>query len=79
MGKIILGIEHLRCPRCGRMNAVAVHSDLPARDWMTCRFCSYRAIINFIPILDKYGLPHGLSRPERRQFGRHLKKEIAKI
>jgi len=79
MGRIILGIERLRCPRCGRMNVVAVHSDLPERDWMTCRFCGYKAIINYVPILEKYGLPHGLSRPERRQFGRHLKKEIAKI
>jgi len=79
MAKIILGIEHLRCPRCGRINAVEIHSDLSKRDWLICRFCGYRAVINFAPILDKYGLSHAMSRPERRDFGKHLQKDLTKI
>ena len=79
MGKIILGLEQLRCPRCRRFNTVEVHSDLPERDWLTCDFCGYKALLNFNPILDKYGLPLGLSREEKRDIGRHLKQNISKI
>jgi phage FluMu protein Com len=76
MGKIILGIEHLRCPRCRRMNAVEIHSDLPARDWMTCRWCGYKAIVNYEPILDKYCTSTKLSRAERRNTSAWLQKEL---
>ena len=79
MGKIIIGVEILHCPRCGRVNIVEIHSDLPERDWLTCRGCDYRALLNFCPILDKYGLPLGLSREEKRDIGRHLKQNISKI
>jgi len=79
MGRIILAMERLRCPRCQQMNIVEIHSDLPARDWLICQYCGYKAILNFAPILDKYGLPHGLSRPEKRDFGKHLKKDLIKI
>ena len=78
-GKFYLGTEILRCPRCKGQNKVEIHSDLPEMDWLICIFCGYKAIINFIPILDKYGLPHGLSRPENRQIGRHVKQNLQKI
>lgn len=78
-GKIILGIETLRCPRCRFPNRVEIHSDLPAEDWLTCKFCGYKAVLYFRPILKKYGLPQGMSLAERRSFGRHLKKDIAKL
>ena len=79
MGKIILGVETLRCPRCGRPNQVEVHSDLPDRDYLSCRFCGYRAKISFAPILDKFGLPHGLSQDEKWGMSRYIKTEIDKI
>lgn len=78
-GKIYLGTEILRCPRCKGQNRVEVHSDLPEQNWLICVACGYKAIIDFIPILDKYGLPHGLSKPEKRQIGRHLKQNLKKI
>lgn len=78
-GKIILGIEILRCPQCNIQTHVEIHSDMPAHDWLACRGCGYRAILDYAPFLVKYGLPGGMSRPERRSFGRHLKRDIAKI
>lgn len=74
-----LGTETLRCPRCRKPVSIEIHTDLPDRDWLSCSGCDYRAVIDFIPILDKYGLPHGLSRPEKRQFAEHLQKNIAKL
>lgn len=78
-GKIILGTERIRCPRCGRINSFEIHSDLPARDLRACGACGYAAVIDFTPILDKYGIPPGLSKPEKRQVSRHLKGNIAKL
>jgi len=78
-GKILLGIETLKCPVCRTENRIEVHSDLPAQDMLTCRGCSYSAILNYGPILKKYGLQPEMSRPERRDFGKHLQSDIAKI
>lgn len=78
-GKIFLGIEILRCPKCRVLNKIKIFSDLPEKDWLICAFCGYKAIFNFSPILDKYGLPHGLNLQEKRQIARHLKKNIDKI
>ncbi len=78
-GRLHLGTEHLRCPRCKGINIVEIHTDHPASDWLICQFCGYKAIINFIPLLDKYGLPHGLSKPEMRDIGKHLKEDLAKL
>jgi hypothetical protein len=78
-GKILLGVETLHCPLCGWPNKIEIHSDLPAKDWLTCKKCGYRALLDYGPILKKYGLPQGLSRAERRTFGQHLKRDIAKI
>jgi len=52
---------------------------MPDKDYLTCSSCGFRGVINFKPMLDKCGLPHGLSRPEKRQFGRHLKADLEKI
>ena len=78
-GKIFLGTESLRCPKCGRVNHVEIHSDLPEKDYLTCRFCGYKAIVNLVPILDKYGIPHGASKIEKREVGEYLQKEVGKI
>jgi len=78
-GKIFLGIEILQCPQCRRPNEIEIFSDLPERDWLICKFCGYKAILNFSSILDRYGLPHGLNRNEKRQIARHIKKNIDKI
>jgi len=78
-GSVLLGEETLGCPRCKYPNRIQINSDLPEKDYLTCRKCGYRAMINFTPILDKYGLPDGLSRAEKRQLGRHLKDVISKI
>lgn len=77
-GRIDLGTEYLACPSCRKMVAVKIHTDLPERDWVACK-CGYRALLNFIPILDKYGLPHGLSRPEKRQLADHLQRNVARL
>ena len=79
MGKIFLGIETLYCPNCRYPNMIEVHSDLPDRERLRCIRCGYSALVNFVPILDKYGLPHGLSRAEKRDIGCNLKKESNKI
>lgn len=76
--KLRLGIETFNCPRCRKPVSIEIHTDLPDQDWLACP-CGYRARVNFIPILDKYGLPHGLSRPEKRQLAEHLQRNIAKI
>jgi hypothetical protein len=36
-GKILLGVETLRCPLCGWPNKIEIHSDLPAKDWLTTK------------------------------------------
>lgn len=79
MGRIFLGIEKLRCPRCGQVNNVEIHSDLPERDYLSCGFCGYRAILNFAPIMDKYGVPRGTSKIEKREISQYLRSEISKI
>jgi len=79
MGRIIIGIERLKCPRCKRTNVFEIRSDLPERGWRECGACGYRAIMNFVPILDKYGIPHGASRIEKREIGEYLQRETAKI
>ena len=79
MAKIILGIERIRCPRCRRENLVEIHTDLPPKGWLVCGYCGKKGLIFYGPMLDKYGLIPGLSRPERRSFSKHLKKDIAKI
>ena len=78
-GKIHLGIETLRCPQCRFPNRVAIDSDLPAADYLTCARCGHRALLNLRPILQKYGLPEGLSREEKRDFSQHLQRDINKI
>ena len=78
-GKIHLGIETLRCPQCRCPNRVAIDSDLPAEDWLICAGCGYRVLLDLRPILKKYGLPAGLSREEKRDFGQHLQHDISKI
>lgn len=77
--KIILGIEKLRCPQCGAINLVEIHSDMPEQDNLVCGSCGYKALLDCKPLLDKYGLPHGLSRPEKRQTAKHLKQNIIKM
>lgn len=77
--KLFLGCESLRCPRCGRVNRVPVHTDLPDRQWLTCGGCGYRALLNCAPLLEKYGLLPGLNQSEKRTAGRYLQAEIAKI
>ncbi len=79
MGRIIIGVERIRCPRCGRINAFDIHSDLPELDRRACGACGYSAVINFAPILDKYGIPRGASRQEKRDLTRYLQKETTKI
>lgn len=78
-GKIHLGIETLRCPRCRFPNKVEITSDLPAEDWLTCAGCGYRALLDITPILRKYGLPAGLSIEEKRDFSKHLQADLNKI
>ena len=78
-GKIHLGIETLRCPRCQSPNLVEITSDLPAEDWLTCARCGYKALLDIRPILKKYGLPAGLTIEEKRDFSQHLQKDIDKI
>ena len=78
-GRIFLGIEALRCPRCGKVNRVEIHSDLPGRDYLSCAFCGYRAMLNFAPIMDKYGVPRGASKAERREMPQYLQSEVGKI
>ncbi|MBW2673202.1 MAG: hypothetical protein JRD89_07280 [Deltaproteobacteria bacterium] len=77
--RLYLGIEVLRCPRCKAAVSVPVHTDLPERVYLSCAGCNYRAMLNTAPILDKYGIPAGLSRAERRQTARHLQDNITKI
>ena len=79
MGKIILGIEKLRCPQCGTINLVDIHSDMPDQDNLICGSCGYKALLNCKPLLDKYGLPHGLSTGEKRQITKHLKNNISQM
>jgi len=79
MGKIIIGMEKIRCPRCRAANELEIHSDLPEKDYCKCCACGYRAIINFAPILEKYGILRGMSRPESRETARFLRAEINKI
>jgi DNA-directed RNA polymerase subunit RPC12/RpoP len=78
-GRIFLGREHLRCPRCKRQVSVDVHSDVPDQDWLTCQSCGYKALLNFRPLIDKYGVPPDSSIPERRDTGDYLQREVAKI
>jgi len=77
--KLYLGTEILWCPQCKGVVSIPVHSDMPERIYLSCRGCGYRAVLNTVPILDKYGLPHGLSQSERRQTATCLKNEVAKI
>jgi DNA-directed RNA polymerase subunit RPC12/RpoP len=79
MGRIILGMEKIRCPRCRRVNMVEIHTDLPKANWLTCAYCGHKALMYYGPLLEKYGLVPGLSRQENRQFGRHIKKDVAKL
>lgn len=79
MGKIIIGMEKIRCPRCRAINELEIHSDLPKKDYHKCRACGYRAIINFAPILEKYGILSGMSKPEIRETARFLRAEVDKI
>jgi len=76
---IVLGLEKLRCPRCRRVTVVEVHSDLPERDWLTCSFCGFKGLMDFRPVLSKYGLLHGMSKQERRDFSKHLKRDVNKL
>lgn len=78
-GKIHLGVETLCCPQCKFPNKVAIDSDQPAEDWLTCAKCGYAAILNLAPILEKYGLPAGLSTEEKRDFSLHLQEDLKKI
>ncbi|MCD6476168.1 MAG: hypothetical protein J7K85_07925 [Anaerolineaceae bacterium] len=78
-GRIFLGIEDLQCPRCGGVNHVKIHSDLPERDYLSCTFCGYRAMLNFAPIMDKYGVPRGASKAEKREITQYLRSEVGKI
>lgn len=78
-GKIHLGLETLCCPQCRYPNRVAIDSDQPAEDWLTCAGCGYRALLDVRPILRKYGLPVGLSTEEKRDFSHHLQQDISKI
>lgn len=74
-----LGTEIFKCPKCLGPVPIEIHTDLPEQDWLSCPTCGYRALVNTIPILDKYGLPHGLSLPEKRQLADHLQRNIAKM
>jgi len=76
---LLVGVETLSCPVCGRPNKIAVSLGMPERQWMTCAGCGYRGLLDLGPILAKYGLPAGLSRNEKIDFVRHLKKDVAKI
>jgi len=78
-GKIVLGIEVLRCPRCQTPNRVLIHSDLPVEEYIECGACKYRARLDFRQLLKKYGLPQGLSKSERRTLSRHLQTNVSKI
>ncbi|MCX5825387.1 MAG: hypothetical protein NTY86_18315 [Deltaproteobacteria bacterium] len=78
-GKIHLGIETLRCPRCKFLNKVEITSDLPVEDWLTCAQCHYKALLDIRPILQKYGLPQGLSVEEKRDFSNHLQRDLKKM
>jgi DNA-directed RNA polymerase subunit RPC12/RpoP len=78
-GKIHLGIETLRCPRCKFPNRVEITSDLPSEDWLTCAGCGYKALLDIRPILKKYGLPQGLSIEEKRDFSNHLQRDLKKM
>lgn len=76
---IYLGTEWLRCPVCRYPVRVDVMHDLPAEDWLRCPWCHYRAIMDYRPILDKYGIPHGVSKPEALDIARYLPREVARI
>jgi DNA-directed RNA polymerase subunit RPC12/RpoP len=78
-GRIFLGRETFRCPRCRRPVPVEVHSDVPDQDWLGCPVCGYRALLNFRPLLDKYGVPCNASITEKREAGDFLQRETAKI
>lgn len=77
--KLLLGIEKLICPRCGRVNLMEIHTDLPQSEWLTCEFCGYKAVLDFSPILDKYGLVESMNRSEKRCFAKHLRKNLEKL
>lgn len=79
MGKILLGTEAVQCPRCGRVNLLEITSDIPIEDFLTCGECGFRDVMDFAPILRKYGLYQGMSKTEKRDFGKHLQQDIAKI
>jgi DNA-directed RNA polymerase subunit RPC12/RpoP len=76
--KLILGVEWLTCPQCKRQLGVEINTDMPDVNWLPCPHCGYKALINLAPILDKYGIPHGASRPEKQQIGQQLKKIAGK-
>ena len=78
-GTIHLGIETLCCPQCRYPNKVEITSDLPAEDWLTCAGCGYKALLDIRPLLQKYGLPQGLSIPEKRDFSRDLQADLKKL
>ena len=76
---IYLGTEYLTCPKCGLAVRVHVMHDMPALDYLECPGCNYRAVLDMTPILDKYGLPHGVSRQESADIARTLPDQVSAI
>jgi DNA-directed RNA polymerase subunit RPC12/RpoP len=74
-GKIFLGIEHLRCPRCGAIVRIPIHSDCPERAYVQCKGCGFKDVMDFTPILKKYGLRTEMSSTEKTETARWLSHE----
>jgi len=74
-GKILLGIEYLRCQRCHAIVRVPIHSDCPERAYVQCKGCGFRDVMDFMPVLKKYGLRTEMSGPEKTDAARWLAHE----
>jgi hypothetical protein len=75
--RIFLGTEHLRCPRCRSIVRLPIHSDCPERAYVRCKFCEFRAVMDFAPVLKKYGLRTEMSQSEKTETARWIERETS--
>jgi hypothetical protein len=74
-GKVFLGIEHLHCPQCHALVRIPIYSDCPDKAYVQCKGCGFRDVMDFAPILKKYGLRVEMSNHERTETARWLANE----
>jgi ribosomal protein S27AE len=77
-GRILIGTEHLRCPRCGAIVRLPIHTDCPSRAYVQCSGCGFRDVMDFGPVLKKYGLRTEMSASEKTDTARWLSHEADK-